>query len=307
MSKPIHIAVGPQAPGFGSWQWLGEGLLANLQHPFSVETFVDSSEPPAADIVVYIKFLPNADRLADIAQRSSIVFLPVDMNASCSEIDNNREYTQTFSLVIVNSRRLLRYYHGYCPVEYLDHPLKYSLSKPRLTTDEGPVVWIGQICNIEPIVHWANSTELDRELWVLTNLGGAEPSPASLGFKIENVTVQRWSESLHMHCLEVASLAVDIKGQDFRSRHKPPAKVFDFLASGIPVIVNRGSSADIHLSALGYEPLYDNSWLSELNGQHRQLAFEFGQRLQATHNHDAVSAELTSLLHNVASTTNCKI
>lgn len=296
MTSSIHVAVGPELPDFGSWQWLGQGIVEGLKPPFTVEKFADPEKPPAADIVVYIKFLPPANRLVEIAREARIVYLPVDVHGTCNEIDECFESTRSLSLVLVNCMRLLRYYRGYCPVEYVDHPLKFALASPRLTTEDGPWIWIGRQCNIAPIVQWANSFSLRRDLWVLTNFEGDCSSANSLGFRSENVKVERWCEQKHMHYLNVASVAVDIKGTDFRARHKPPAKALDFLASGIPLITNRGSSADLHLGTLGFRPIYDDSWQLELGDEHRKSTMEFGAKLQSTLSRRSVLGHLSELL-----------
>ena len=52
---------------------------------------------------------------------------------------------------------------------------------------------------------------------------------------------------------EVPGAAIDIKGDDFRSRHKPPAKAIDFIASGVPLAMNPDSSMVEHLARMGFD------------------------------------------------------
>ena len=62
-----------------------------------------------------------------------------------------------------------------------------------------------------------------------------------------------------------ARAAIDVKGNDFRSRHKPPAKAIDFLASGVPLAMNHDSSPVEHLARMGFEvadPRDTERWLS---------------------------------------------
>src|SRR3989442_9412999 len=59
--------------------------------------------------------------------------------------------------------------------------------------------------------------------------------------------------------------AIDIKGSDFRSRHKPPAKAIDFIASGLPLAMNLDSSSVEHLARMGFDvasPLDTERWMS---------------------------------------------
>ncbi len=285
MTSLIQVAIGPKLPEFGSWNWLGEGLSQNLHLPFAVEQFADVVHPPEADIVIFIKFLPPPQQLALVARNAKVVYLPVDIYGSCREIDDACASIRCLSKVLVNRQRLLRYFRGYCEVDYIDHPLKFALPEPRLTTDDGPIIWIGQLCNIRPVVDWSNSEwgntkSLGREIWVLTNHDERNASANSLGFASGDIRVERWSEQKHIEYLEVATAAIDIKGNDFRARHKPPAKALDFLASGIPVITNRGSSVDFHVSQVGPSPLYVDNWRNSLTQEYRKAVFNASRNLK---------------------------
>jgi hypothetical protein len=62
-----------------------------------------------------------------------------------------------------------------------------------------------------------------------------------------------------------ARAVLDIKGDDFRARHKPPAKGIDFIASGVPLAMNPESSTVEHLGRLGFKvvsPFDTARWFS---------------------------------------------
>ena len=87
------------------------------------------------------------------------------------------------------------------------------------------------------------------------------PTAEQLGFiQPDRIRVAEWNEERHLNWLSQAKLTVDVKANDFRSRHKPPAKAFDFLASGLPVLTNRGSSTDLEMQFRGLRPLYTDAW-----------------------------------------------
>ena len=259
MSAPIHVAIGPELPKFGSWMWLGAGLEKSLGNSFRTTVFADVLRPPKADVIVFLKFKPPPRCLAELHnQNCRLVFLPVDVYGSVAEIDGDLDSLRLFDLVVVHSQRLKRYFNTVSQVEYVDHPLNFALDVPRTGWQAGPCLWIGKQCNITPIVEWANRRLGKAELWVLTD---TSPNTRLEDFGFCNTSRMRlaqWSESIHMEWLNLASVAIDIKGSDFRSRHKPPAKTFDFLASGLPVLTNKGSSVAIEMLDQGMTPLYEH-------------------------------------------------
>lgn len=262
MMFEISVAVGPALPKFGSWNWIGRGLVNSLEPHMRVCEFSDVTQPPLADIVVFLKFRPPAQALHVLkAHGAKLVFIPVDVYGSSAEIDHDYSTLKCFDLILAHSRRLIRYLNVAAPVEYVEHPLKYVLPEPKRTCTEGPMLWVGRSCNLSAVSHWFNRSELTHDLWILTDTDGRSMTAEQLGFlRPWQIRVAEWSEERHMQWLSQAWLAVDVKASDFRSRHKPPAKAFDFLASGIPVLTNRGSSTDLEMCFRGLQPLYTDSW-----------------------------------------------
>ncbi|MEX1028256.1 MAG: hypothetical protein WD049_09675 [Candidatus Paceibacterota bacterium] len=302
MSTTIRIALGPQLTDFGSWHWLGEGLASWLQPPFEAVRFADIDDPPVADIVLFVKFLPSDDVLERVSRRSRLVFFPVDVYGHCREIDERHKSFEFVSKVIVHSLRLTRYFAGYCPVEFLDHPLKFITEAPRCSAEEGPLVWIGRRCNLDPIATWVKREGLDRELWLLTNLEGNQSDVQQMFGDHPLVRAEDWTEQRHVEYLGLATAAIDIKGDGFRARNKPPAKAIDYLASGIPLITNPGSSVDLHVKSLGLKSLYTGSWKKNLNAEHRRYCTEIAREIRRSHAPDVVWGRLANILHGLTET-----
>lgn len=262
MNRRISIAIGPELTEFGSWNWIGKGLLDSLGPQFDTSVFSDVHEIRYADVIVFIKFKPPLDALKKLRQSGTqCVFIPIDVYGSAAEIDGDVESLKQLNLVLVHSHRLLRFFQSHCVTAYLDHPLKFVLPVPRASLVEGPLLWIGRRCNLQPVVDWFNQAAPKQDLWILTNTEGSDFQPQSAGFhEPRRVRGKTWSEHLHLEWLAHAGLAIDVKGNDFRSRHKPPAKAFDYLASGIPVLTNRGSSTAIEMTRRGLTPLTTDAW-----------------------------------------------
>src|SRR5262249_46357850 len=119
-----------------------------------------------------------------------------------------------------------------------------------------------------PLVAWLNAHGLPGSLDVLTNLEdpASVPTPAELGVRASvSVRIHNWSPERQVELTSAARAVIDIKGDDFRARHKPPAKGIDFIASGVPLAMNPDSSTTEHLARMGFDvasPLDTDRWLS---------------------------------------------
>lgn len=260
---PPTIAFGPENPAFGSWQWLGVDLAHELARDHEVGVFRD--QVPAVDVVVFLKFLPDADALAAVRARAAVVYCPIDLYGSASEIDGDVRRLRACDQIVVHGPRLRHYFSSYAPTIVLDHHLKYTIPIRTADVPDGPILWIGERSNLPPLVAWWQPSRLPAPLVVLTNL--AEPTtPQELGFPPDaDVRVEAWSPDAHRSWLTRCRAVIDLKGDDFRARHKPPAKALDYLASGLPLAMNAPSSGVDALQARGFaipRPEETDRWLS---------------------------------------------
>ena len=263
VSRPT-IALGPKAPQFGSWNWLGEDLARGLAHEFDTTIFTD--EVPPCDAVLFVKFKPPLSVLQQIVSRSQVLYLPVDRYGSSAEIDADLGAWRCCAAVVVQCELLQRYFAPYAHTVYLDHPLKYITPAPCPYRAAGPLLWIGNHANLPPLVAWCNAHRLPDELWVLTNDVEPQTRPGDLGFRNTQVTrVEKWSPSAHVAWTAQCRGAIDIKDDSFRARYKPPAKANDFIASGVPFATLPNSSAAVYWHRRGLELASpeDPFWLSE--------------------------------------------
>lgn len=265
--RPI-VAIGPTMPGWGSWDWIGAGLIDGLRGLFDVRVFAPW-DVPAADVVIVVKHAPPQGWVAAAADRAAVIYCPVDYYGDPAEITADAEWLRRCARVVVHARRLEPHFAPFAPTYYLDHPIKYATPTRRSYQPDGPLLWVGVRSNLTPLVAWVNEHPLLAPLNVLTNPQhpGQLPSAADLGFRVDrDVRVHEWTPERHLELTASARAALDIKGDDFRSRHKPPAKVLDLIASGVPVALNPGTGPGEHLARLGLNvptPLDVDRWLSE--------------------------------------------
>lgn len=262
------LAVGPVMPGWGSWDWVGTFLAEELEGPFETSTFT-RWQIPDADAVVVVKHAPPAGWAEEVARRSALIYCPIDHYGAANEIDADATWLRKCAKVLVHSHRLEPHFAPLVPTAYVDHPLNFVTRTRAAFRPDGPLLWVGVRSNLPPLVAWVNAHPLPAPLDVLTNpeTPGAVPPPAWFGFRsARDVRVHEWTPERHLEFTTNARAALDVKGDDFRSRHKPPAKAIDFVASGLPLAMNPGTSPVEHLAALGLDvpsPLDADRWLSE--------------------------------------------
>lgn len=264
--KPL-IAFGPEMPGWGSWDWVGADLQNESAKFYETVTF-RGTDVPACDVLVIVKHPLPWDVIERVAKRAAAVYLPVDSYGTGAEIDADGGVLRKCARVVIHSERLRRYIEPYAPVEYLDHHVKFITDQLVPYRNDGPILWVGARSNLSPLVEWVNAHPLPGEVLVLTNpeTPGDVPPPAAFGFRAATpVKIEEWSKDRHLEALTQCRAAIDIKGDDFRARHKPPAKAIDFIASGLPLAMNTDSAPTEHLAKLGFDvasPLYPARWFS---------------------------------------------
>jgi hypothetical protein len=230
ISSCSTLAFGPVMPGWGSWQWAGDDVCEELSQHFRTERF-EGGRIPQADVVVFVKFVPSRDLVEAIARRSKVIYAPVDYYGSLAEIDDDAAILRRCSRILVHCETLRKYFEPYAPVEYIDHHVRFAAPVRERFLPDGFILWVGVRTNLPPLVDWVNSHPLPCPLRVLTNpeKSGCIPTPAEFGFsQTVAVQIEEWTPERQLELTGSARAAIDIKGRDFRSRHKSPAKAIDW-------------------------------------------------------------------------------
>ncbi len=284
MSQLKKVAFGPVMPGWGSWDWVGADLIDELAQYSHTDAFTFEGIPDV-DVIVIVKHAPPPGWFDTARRQAVLVYCPIDCYDSAQSIHADQGWLRQLQHVVIHCHRLREYFAPYAPVTYLDHHLKFITPALGESIPTGPILWVGVQTNLTPLVEWVNHHVLPASLLVLTNFGEEEPvTVRSAGFREgTDVTIQRWTPQRHLQSLRGARAALDIKGGDFRSRHKPPAKALDYLAAGLPLAMNPDSSPAEHLAGLGLEvanPEDTQRWLSpEYAAQCRRLGAAVRGRL----------------------------
>jgi hypothetical protein len=271
------IAFGPEMPGWGSWEWVGADIAATLKSHY--QTVIYQGEIPACDLCVRVKIPPDPEWLLCLPKDVSLIYCPIDFYSSVSELERDIAFLTRCDHIVVHCERLRRYFSSYAPVTYIDHHVKFAASNQGEVEE---ILWVGVTSNIPPVVDWINHHSLPLPLRLLANFDLSEgvPTPQELGFrKSAVVRTSVWSPQRHLQLVASCKAAIDIKGVDFRSRNKPSTKAIDYLASGIPLALQKESSSFEHLGQLGFEvatPTDCDRWLSPT---YRSETRQFGAAL----------------------------
>lgn len=298
------IAIGPVMPGWGSWEWLGVDLQKALSKRYRMVSFA-GDQVPECDVAIIVKHALPASVVAALAERSAVIYAPVDFFGTTADIDAADRMLRSCHRIVIHSERLRKCFAPYAPVEYVDHHLKFTRFDAVETEEHREILWVGVRSNLPYLAASLRRNRLPGPLRILTNFEDPErpPSLAQLGLSgIEGLTIEHWTPERHRARLKTAAVALDIKGCEFRQWHKPPAKALDFLASGLPLAMNPEASAVAHLrDRYGFPlcpPTDTDRWFSRA---YREETQSLSQRLRADLSLDRIADRWSSIIDDALS------
>src|SRR6516225_7348523 len=110
-SSPV-VAFGPEVPGWGSWDWCGRDIQAELSKYFSTVSFLTN---PVSDcqVVFIIKHVLSHELVELAARCARVVYCPVDYYGSAAEIDADARMLGKCSQILVHCQALRKYFEPY--------------------------------------------------------------------------------------------------------------------------------------------------------------------------------------------------
>ena len=138
--RPV-VAFGPELPGFGSWEWVGQELAEELSRDFQTVRF--SREIPACDVLVIVKQSLPAAVVEQVARHAAVIYCPIDFYDSGPAIDRDGPMLARCTRIVVHCERLRKYFQSYAPVEYIDHHVRFAAALREEFVEKGPILWAG--------------------------------------------------------------------------------------------------------------------------------------------------------------------
>jgi hypothetical protein len=250
--------VGPTT-GAPSWMWCGHDIAMDLMNHFRVFFFASFKDikKQTFDLGLVIKHPPEwGDQLPATGKK---VYVPVDFFESPEHIASYSHFLSACDLVLVHTERLIKWIRPYARrVEVIEHYAKHALPEMVNYREVGDVVWVGYAIYFPFIRDWYNSTPKSFRLQVVTD----QPNRTVSG---DFLVVSKWSEDVQRQLFEMAKGGIDLKGDNFSQLMKPPTKVQQLVASGIPTATNRTTYAWEYFHKRGFdlvEPSEVDRWFS---------------------------------------------
>ncbi len=306
-----QVAIGPRS-AFASWDWVGHDLAQALLPRFAVCTF-ENGCIPAARVVLFIKDVPSAAQLGMVhAVGSRIIYVPIDYFRNERHIRRHAAFLSACNLVVVHSPALVPYFLPYARVQTVDHHSKYCLATCATFKESGYALWIGVLQNLPYLLHYLERHVPAIEIKILTNarnasaLVNARTVARRLRIKfrwdgeaVNGYALYPWSEATQALMMNDAKAAIDIKGEAFNQRMKPPTKAQKFLCSGLPLAMNSGPISDyIARHGLDIPQPSDGRWLSR---EYYDQVCVFARRLAPSLTLEHVAAKFAGFIEEVFS------
>jgi hypothetical protein len=300
--RALKIAMGPATP-HASWRWVGEDLIPLLARHHEVRVVRESELLLVADfdLLMLVKHLPCADDLAGLKDYNQrILYFPVDHFTSVEHIKQEAAALRLCDVLLVHSERLADELRPYCQsVELVEHYCKHALPTMNRFRPDGFVLWVGHLQNLAPVCQWFTHSSSRIRLKILTNLPERLELMGAAGTRLHEIEWHPWTEALQNALFIGARAGLDIKGNQFQQRTKPPTKAQQFVASGIPVALNRESYGFEYFRSRGFEPATPDEperWFSE---EYWRETCKFGEKLRLMTSPDAVADSYLRVIANL--------
>jgi len=251
------LAIGPRT-GAASWEWVGRAMAGELSADFNVVQFDSFDQVGNAELVLIVKQRPPAGFVAEALRRGSrLFFAPIDVYHDPQEIAVDAGILGACEAVLLHSEALLPALSRHCrKIVPVEHHGRFVLPAPAQFRSDGFLLWLGAFEHLPYLLHWLEHHPPSIDVRLLTNLANRSGRVAGhfvahkLGVslritdsRVNGYPAQEWSEEAQADMMQTCRAAIDIKGDSFNQRTKPPTKAQQFVASGVPFGCNPGHPA----------------------------------------------------------------
>lgn len=261
------LAIGPRTAA-ASWEWVGRSMADELTSDFNVVLFDSFDQVVNAELVLIVKQRPPAGFVDETLRRGSrLFFAPIDVYHDPREIAADAGILGACEAVLLHSETLLPALSRRCrKIVPVEHHGRFVLPAPAPYRTQGFLLWLGAFEHLPYLLHWLERNPPPIDIRLLTNLASRASrvkghfTAYQLGVSlrvtdsgINGCPAQEWSEAAQAEMMQACRAAIDIKGDSFNQRTKPPTKAQQFVASGVPFGCNPGHPAIAYFRRHGFD------------------------------------------------------
>lgn len=284
------IAIGPVSKE-PSWKWVGLDTIKELSKYFTIEVFNSYKHLPNSRIILIIKKLPPIEFVRKARKNGKeIVYCPIDYFNNKQDINMFGMILSQCTIILSHAESLIPIFNQFSHSYLVEHNGKYTLPKMAQYKDKGYVLWIGGYQFVPYLLKYMETHSCNFKIKLLTDykkknaIGRANTVSRSIGIQLntENLDMYEWNENLQKEMMQECKAAIDIKGDDFAQKNKPPTKGQKYITSGIPFAINKNNNCYNYFKNKGFNicsPGEEKRWLSKKYWEKTQ---KFGKHLAST-------------------------
>ena len=268
MNDKPTILIGPEPSknplNSGSWKWFGVDLALELSKYYNIITQKTRDDIKKADCYVVIKSLEFLKKIQDSGKNNTI-YVPVDKLRHATELKLCAKHAAL--ITVLNNQNLYETHFKNAKnnhyAQYIPHHIKYFYDGHSYEERESFIFWQGMQGNYVYVKEYLNQNFIEENIRFA--ISGKERDPNKYWGTLDYVQWvdgddydrihYPWIEERHAAFMQTCSGFLDIKGTDFHQRYKPPTKVLDAIASGVPTAINDCGVRDF-MASLGMNLAY---------------------------------------------------
>lgn len=297
-----------------SWHWAGFEVGRELSKHYEVVLVDRTDRPPPCDVLLLVKKKPSEPFVSALRQQgTALVYCPIDAYQTAQDIEHDAALLRACAMLMVHCERLVPLLRPHCrETHFVEHYTRYALPEMADYKEDGFVLWVGHLQYLPYLLQWLDHHPIGREVRLLTDVDSekgwvrARANAARLGLPIDRPdaartlgghAVFRWSERRQQEMMRACKAALDVKHTElFSQHHKPPTKVQQYVASGIPCAVNPEAYSAEYFRRRGFDlpsPTDTARWLSR---EHWEATQRAGAWLRRETSIEAVAARYRQLI-----------
>lgn len=280
------LAFGPEN-ALPSYEWVGKDIAIELEKHHKIEFYRAEQQVIQSRVIFVVKIMPT---LAWIYKQKksnkTLIYIPIDFFTHPSELIKHSVCLSLFDAIFIHNQRLSNKIKQYNKrLFFIDHYLKYSLTRQPVYKQDGFLLWIGHLEYIASLIISLKKTRLAHPIKVLSDLEKIQYYRSALcanlmangipwteerlkngNIKLCGVEVEQWSAAKQLTYLSECKAAFDTKFDSFAHSLKPPTKAQKYIYNGIPFAMDNESYSSEYFRQMGLTipDITDiDYWLSE--------------------------------------------